>query len=178
MASITLHDKTFIPFISSHELADAIQQVGHQINEDFKGEPVLFVGVLNGAFRFVSELMNTIDLQCEVSFVKMASYDGMNSTGEVNQLIGFNEPMEGKNVIILEDIIDTGNTLVRIMEEMEKFTPRTVKIGTLLFKPEAYKKSIFIDYIGKEIPNDFIVGYGLDYDGLGRNINGIYRIKE
>ena len=178
MATITLFDKTFAPFISTQELAIAIEKMGRQINEDYKGESVLFVGVLNGAFRFVAELMNTIDLECEVSFIKMASYHKTESSGDVTQLIGFNEPMEGRHVIVLEDIVDTGNTLVKIFSEMEQFNPKSVKLATLLFKPKAYKKYFPIDYVGIEIPNDFIVGYGLDYDGLGRNINGIYKIVE
>lgn len=178
MAKITLQDKTFEPFISTETLDIAIREMGKKINSDFKGQPVLFVGVLNGAFRFVAELMNTIELECEVSFIKMASYQGTESTGAVNQLIGFNEPVEGKHVIVLEDIVDTGNTLVKIFKEMDQFNPKSVRLATLLFKPEAYKKSFPVDYVGIEIPNEFIVGHGLDYNGLGRNINGIYKIVE
>jgi len=178
MSTITLHDKTFEPFISTITLDEAIKKMGEKINSDFKGKQVLFVGVLNGAFRFVAELMNYIDLECEVSFIKMASYHGTESTGDVNQLIGFNEPVEGKHVIVLEDIVDTGNTLVKIFKEMDHFNPKSVRLATLLFKPDAYKKSFPVDYVGIEIPNDFIVGHGLDYDGLGRNINGIYKIVE
>ena len=122
--------------------------------------------------------MNDIDLECEVSFVKLASYSGTESQETVNKLIGLNESLDGKNVIIVEDIVDTGNTLVKIMAELDSFSPKSVKIATLLYKPKAYKKDIPIDYVGLEIPNDFIVGYGLDYDGLGRNLNEIYKIVE
>ena len=178
MAQVKLHDKIFRPFISSSEIASQIKKVALKLNEDFYGEPVLFVGVLNGAFRFVADLMNDIDLECEVSFVKLASYSGTQSHEKVSKLIGFNESLEGRNIVVVEDIVDTGNTLVKIMEELNGLNPKQVKIATLLYKPDAYKKDIPVDYVGIEIPNDFIVGYGLDYDGLGRNLNDIYKIVD
>ena len=178
MTEVKLHDKVFAPFISNDTISRGIKAVALKLNEDFNGEPVLFVGVLNGAFRFISDLMNDIELECEVSFVKLASYSGTESQENVKKLIGFNESLDGKNVIIVEDIVDTGNTLVKIMAELDSFNPKSVKIATLLYKPKAYKKDIPIDYVGIEIPNDFIVGYGLDYDGLGRNLNEIYKIVE
>lgn len=178
MTEVKLHDRVFAPFISNDTISNGIREVALKLNEDFNGEPVLFVGVLNGAFRFISDLMKDINLECEVSFVKLASYSGTESRETVNKLIGFNESLDGKNVIIVEDIVDTGNTLVKIMAELDSFNPKSVKIATLLYKPKAYKKDIPIDYVGIEIPNDFIVGYGLDYDGLGRNLNEIYKIVE
>ncbi|MGB0404532.1 MAG: hypoxanthine phosphoribosyltransferase [Salibacteraceae bacterium] len=178
MAEVKLHDRVFEPFISSETISNGIKDVAHKLNEDFKGEPVLFVGVLNGAFRFISDLMKDIELECEVSFVKLASYSGTESQEIVSKLIGLNESLDGKNVIIVEDIVDTGNTLVKIMAELESHKPKSVKIATLLYKPDAYKKEIPIDYVGVKIPNDFIVGFGLDYDGLGRNLNEIYKIVD
>ena len=177
MELVTLHNKSFSPYISYDTIVASIRALAQRINDDYEGKQLLFVGVLNGSFRFVSELMQFIELPCEVSFIKMASYEGTESKGHVNQLIGFNEPVEGKHIIILEDIVDTGNTLVKIMGEMDKMKPSSVRIATLLYKPEAYTKNIPVDYVGLEIPNEFIVGFGLDYDGLGRNLNSIYKIE-
>jgi hypoxanthine phosphoribosyltransferase len=176
MGNISLHNKQFAPYIPFEQIQKSVEKLAAEIESDYQGKEVVFVGVLNGAFRFVSELMNSIDLPCEVSFVKMASYEGTSTTGEVNQLIGFNEPLTNKHVIVLEDIVDTGNTVVKIMQEMNNMQAASVAIATLLFKPEAYKKDIPVKYVGIEIPNDFIVGFGLDFDGLGRNLNDIYKI--
>jgi hypoxanthine phosphoribosyltransferase len=178
MGKIVLHDKSFEPYIKHNEILQAIKGLANRINSDYHGQPLVVVGVLNGAFRFVADLTGSLDVSCEVSFVKMASYEGTESSGEVKTLIGFNESYKNKHVLIVEDIVDTGNTLVRIMAEMEKLNAASVKIATLLYKPEAYSKNIPIDYVGIEIPNDFIVGYGLDYDGLGRNLNDIYKISK
>lgn len=176
MEVVTLHNKQFAPFIDANKIDLAIKSLAENINKDYQGKEVLFVGVLNGAFRFIADLIKYIDLKCEVSFVKMASYEGVSTTGAVKQLIGFNEDIENRHLIIVEDIVDSGNTLVKIMDELDGKNVASVKIATLLFKPEAYKKDIEVSYKGLEIPNDFIVGYGLDYDGLGRELNHIYKI--
>jgi len=147
------------------------------MDDDFFDEVPVFVGVLNGAFMVIADLMKHYRGMCEVSFVKMASYEGMQTTNEVKQLIGINQNLEGRTVVIVEDIIDTGNTIEELKVIFKEQKVKHLKIATLFFKPEAYKKDIKIDYIGIRIPNKFIVGYGLDYDGLGRNLPEIYQLK-
>jgi hypoxanthine phosphoribosyltransferase len=178
METITVKDLSFKPFISEEELQVAIKKVAQKINEDYKGKTPIFLGVLNGSFMFMGDLMKSINLDCYTSFVKMASYEGTESTGVINELIGLNEDIEGKDIILVEDIVDTGNTLVKLYEVLGEKMPKSIKIATLLYKPEAYKKSHKIDYVGKEIPNAFVLGYGLDYDGLGRNLSSIYVLKD
>ena len=175
---IQLHDKQFVPFISAKEIDFAIAKMVSQVEADFADETPVFVGVLNGAFMVVSDFMKQYKKPCEVSFIKMASYEGTSSTNEVKQLIGINQDLTGRSVIIIEDIVDTGNTLVELKELLKKQNVKHFKIATLFFKPEAYKKDIKIDYVGIRIPNKFIVGFGLDYDGLGRNLPEVYKLKE
>ena len=174
MEIITVKDKSFRPYISEEDLLASVKKVASKINIDYKGSTPIFLGVLNGSFMFFGDLLKSIELECTVSFVKLASYEGTSSTDQVNELIGLNERVEGKDIIIVEDIVDTGNTLVKLHEILVEKKPRSIKIATLLYKPEAYKKSYPIDYVGLEIPNAFVLGYGLDYDGLGRNLNSIY----
>jgi hypoxanthine phosphoribosyltransferase len=174
---ITLHDKTFVPFISETEINQAIKSLAEKISTDYKEETPIFLGVLNGAFMFLGELMKNYKGNCEVSFTKLASYHGTSTTGTMKNLIGLNENIEKRHIIIVEDIVDTGNTLDYLMNILNEKNPKSIKTATLFFKPEAYKKNIKIDYIGMEIPNKFIVGYGLDYDGLGRNLPEIYQLK-
>jgi len=178
MEIITVKDKSFKPYISEEDLQASIKNVAIQINSDYKGSEPLFLGVLNGSFMFFADLLKSVDLECKVSFVKLASYEGTSTTGKVNELIGLSESIEGRDVIIVEDIVDTGNTLVKLHEILSKGNPKSIKIATLLYKPEAYKKDHPIDYVGLEIPNAFVLGYGLDYDGLGRNLSSIYVLNE
>jgi len=178
METITVKDLSFKPFISEEELQLAVKEVAQQINKDYHGKTPIFLGVLNGSFMFMGDLMKSINLDCYTSFVKMASYEGTESTGKINELIGLNEDIEGKDIILVEDIVDTGNTLVKLFEVLNEKKPKSIKVATLLYKPEAYKKSHKIDYVGKEIPNAFVLGYGLDYDGLGRNLSSIYVLKD
>ena len=178
METIKVKDLTFKPFISEEELQLAVKKVAQQINKDYQGKTPIFLGVLNGSFMFMGDLMKSIELDCYTSFVKMASYEGTESTGKINELIGLNEDLEGKDVILIEDIVDTGNTLVKLYDILGEKNPKSIKIATLLYKPEAYKKSHKIDYVGKEIANAFVLGYGLDYDGLGRNLSSIYVLKD
>lgn len=175
---IKLHDKYFVPFISAQELDFAIHNMAKQIEDDFAEEIPVFVGVLNGAFMVVSDFMKHYTAPCEVSFIKMASYEGTSSTSEVKQLIGINQDLTGRTVIIIEDIVDTGNTVEELKELFKKQGVKHFKIATLFFKPEAYKKDIKLDYVGIRIPNKFIVGFGLDYDGLGRNLPEVYQLKD
>ena len=175
---IQLHDKKFVPFISAKEIEFALTKMVAQIEDDFVDEIPVFVGVLNGSFMVVSDFMKLYNKPCEVSFIKMASYEGTSSTNQVKQLIGLNQDLTGRSVIIIEDIVDTGNTLVELKELFKQQNVKHFKIATLFFKPEAYTKDIKIDYIGIRIPNKFIVGFGLDYNGLGRNLPEVYKLKE
>ena len=175
---IQLHDKQFVPFISAKEIEFALVKMVAQIEDDFIDDIPVFIGVLNGSFMVVSDFMKLYKKSCEVSFIKMASYEGTSTTNEVKQLIGLNQDLTGRSVVIIEDIVDTGNTLVELKELFKKQNVKNFKIATLFFKPEAYTKDIKIDYVGIRIPNKFIVGYGLDYDGLGRNLPEVYKLKE
>ncbi|MBI2271764.1 MAG: hypoxanthine phosphoribosyltransferase [Bacteroidetes bacterium] len=171
---ITLHDKQFTPFIKAQEIETLVTSLAKEINNDLQGQNPLFLSILNGSFLFTADLVRKFEGDCMVSFIKTASYQGMESTGHVKQLIGLNEPITGRNVVIIEDIVDSGATIEYIYTELLKKEPFTLKIAALLLKPDAYKKNIKIDYVGKEIPDKFIVGYGLDYVGLGRNLKDIY----
>lgn len=175
---IHLHDKTFEAFISSEEIDFAIKNMAKQMDDDFFNEIPVFVGVLNGAFMVMADLMKQYRGMCEVSFVKMASYEATQSTNEVKQLIGLNQDLEGRTVIIVEDIVDTGNTIEELKAILKDKKVKHLKIATLFLKPDAYKKDIKLDYVGIRIPNKFIVGYGLDYDGLGRNLADVYQLAE
>jgi hypoxanthine phosphoribosyltransferase len=174
---IQLHDKHFVPFISAAEIDAAVARMAAQAEEDMQDEVPVFIGVLNGAFMVVSDFLKHYTKNCEVSFVKLSSYEGTSTTHDVKQLIGLNQDLEGRTVIIIEDIVDTGNTIVELKKMFESKKVKQLKIATLFFKPEAYTKDIKLDYIGFEIPNKFIVGYGLDYDGLGRNLPEIYQLR-
>ncbi len=175
---IQLHDKQFIPFISAQEIEFAIGKIAALVEDDFADETPVFVGVLNGAFMVVSDFMKQYKSPCEVSFIKMSSYDGTTSTNDVKQLIGLDRDLSGRTVVVIEDIVDTGNTLVALKELFKQQNVKHFKIATLFFKPEALKHDIKIDYVGIRIPNKFIVGFGLDYDGLGRNLPEVYQLKE
>jgi adenylate kinase len=174
---IQLHDKIFTPYIDQDVIARIVKRLATEVADDLQGETPLFLGILNGSFLFAADFMRNYKGDCEITFVKFASYQGTTSTGNVKQLLGINENLEGRTVVILEDIIDTGNTLEEIYKIFEGKGVKTLKIVTLFYKPSVYKKSLNIDYIGIAIPNTFIVGYGLDYDGLGRNIPSIYQLK-
>lgn len=175
---IQVLDKTFVPFISAERIQTRLKEIAAQIKTDLNGEVPLFIGVLNGSFMVFSDLVKYYDGDCEMSFVKMASYIGTQSTNQVNQLIGLDIDVTDRTVIIIEDIVDTGNTLVALKHLFDQQRPKQVKICTLCLKPEAYTKDIPLDYVAFEIENKFIVGYGMDYDKFGRNIPEIYQIKE
>ena len=176
MQEVKVLDKKFRIYIPKEKLEERISEMAQQINKDLKGEDVIFIGILNGVFLFAADLFRRIDLDARISFLKLASYQGTSSTGKIKELIGWNEDITGKTVIIIEDIVDTGNTLERIVGELKLRKASGVKIATLLFKPSAYTKDIPLDYIGFEIPDNFVVGYGLDYDGYGRNLDSIYTL--
>jgi hypoxanthine phosphoribosyltransferase len=177
MDTVKLWDKEFRVSYPASEIKRDIEAMAQSINSDYTKESnPLFISVLNGSFIFTADFIRLITFPCEVSFVKLASYEGTSSTGTVNQLIGLTENIEGRSVIILEDIVDTGITLGKLVDSLKGLNPKSVKIATLLYKPDSYKGKLKIDYIGRSIPNDFIVGYGLDYDGLGRNLADIYTL--
>jgi len=177
MKQVKIHDKTFELYIPYEKIRSIVETMADKMNKDLNDKNPLFICILNGSFMFAAELFKRIDLiETEISFVKLASYDGDKTTGTVKQLIGLNENIEGRTVIILEDIVDTGITIENIIEQLKKLNPKEIKIATLLLKPESLQKEVQLDYIGLEIPNDFIVGYGLDYDGFGRNLINIYSV--
>jgi hypoxanthine phosphoribosyltransferase len=177
MKTITLHNKTFEVFIPETEIAAIVETIANNINATKIKDP-LFIAVMNGAFLFAADVMRKITIpNAEISFIKLASYSGTQTTGKVSELIGIGQNIKRRNVIILEDIIDTGITIEKIMSLLEKEEVADIKVATLLFKPKAYTKEIHIDFIGKSIPNDFVVGYGLDYDEIGRNLPHIYKLK-
>ena len=177
MNEVKLKDKNFEIFINEKEINDIISNISNRINESGIVNP-LFIAILNGSFLFAADLMRKINIpDTEISFLKLSSYDGLSTTGNVNKLIGLSKKIEGRNIIVLEDIIDTGITLEKIISLLEKEKVNSIKIATLLFKPNSYQKKFQIDYIGKSIENDFVVGYGLDYDEKGRNLKNIYKLK-
>ena len=177
ISKIKLLDNEFKIFIKDNEIQKIVESISTNINKLQVKNP-LFIAVLNGSFLFASDIMRKITLpDAEISFIKLSSYSGTKSTGNVNELIGLNKQIKNRNVIILEDIVDTGNTLEKIIKILKEKKVASYKIATLLFKPDAYTKNINIDYIGKSIKNDFVVGYGLDYDEIGRNLPHIYKLK-
>lgn len=177
LSAVRLHDKEFVPFIGEAEVHTAMDRVAAELRGKYRDQRPLFIGVLNGAFFFASELMKRLDIECEITFVKVASYHGTQTSGVVSQLIGLNEAVSGRHVVVLEDIVDTGNTIAHIMDALRDHHPASVSIAALLFKPDAYTRAIPIDHVALRIPNAFVVGSGLDHDGLGRNLPGIWRIN-
>jgi hypoxanthine phosphoribosyltransferase len=173
---ITIGEKRFSIFIEEQKILDAVKTVAEKINRDYEDKKPLLIPVLNGSFLFAADLAKNLTIECEFSFIKASSYAGTQSGGTVTEKIGLSENISGRHIIIIEDIIDSGNTLSHLLPELEIQMPASLKICTLLFKPKAMKADWHIDYVGLEIPNDFIVGYGLDYNGLGRNLRDIYKI--
>ncbi len=176
MKEIRIIDKTFRELISEEAINNRINEIAEQINNDLQGKDVVFLGILNGAFLFAADLFRKIKFESRISFIKLASYKGTSSTGSIKELIGWNEDIKSKTVVVIEDIVDTGNTLERVFGELVIRKASEIRIATLLFKPAAYQKDIHLEYTGFEIPNDFVVGYGLDYDGFGRNLPSIYTL--
>lgn len=177
MKKVKILDKEFEIFIPYEKIRSVVEKMADQMNEELADKNPLFLCILNGSFMFAAELFKRIDfVESEISFVKLASYQGDKTTGTVKQLIGLNEKIEGRTVVVLEDIVDSGITICNIQEQLAKLNPKEVFIATLLLKPDALQKEVELKYVGLEIPNDFIVGYGLDYDGFGRNLLDIYSV--
>ena len=177
MELIKINDKTFEPYVSAEELNQIAERMASEVYQDLQESRPIFIAVLNGSFMFAADFLRHYKGECEISFVKMASYKGTQSTGKVHQLIGLSTPVEGRDVVILEDIIDTGNTLEEIYRLFENQKVKSFRVATLFFKPDAYKKDLKIDYVGKPIPNRFIVGYGLDFDEIARNLPQVYQLN-
>ncbi|WP_165021080.1 hypoxanthine phosphoribosyltransferase [Dysgonomonas sp. ZJ279] len=177
MKSVKIKDKEFELFLTQETIETAIDNIAQKISDDLKDKNPLFICVLNGSFMFASELMKRVSIPLEVSFVKMSSYDGTESTGKIKEICGLEEDITGRTVVIVEDIVDTGYTMSRMLEQLTAQKPAEIKVVTLLLKPDALKTKVQLDYVALEIPSDFIVGYGLDCDGYGRNYPNIYKIK-
>lgn len=175
---IKVLDKHFEIFIDEAEIQAEIKALANQINNDYAGKEVLFIAVLNGAFMFAADLFKHVLLTAEISFVKVSSYLGTNSSGRVDELIGLNTSIQGKDVVIIEDIVDTGITIDKVVTLLKSDSPNSVKICTLLYKPDAFVGKSGPDYVGFSIPNKFVVGYGLDYNEKGRNLNSIYQVVD
>ncbi len=176
MATITIHDKQFETYISEEQILQKVKEMADAINKDYEGKKPLFIPILNGAFMFASDLFKCISIPAEVSFIKLASYKGMKSSGNIITAIGLDYDLYGRDVVIVEDIVDTGKTLNEFLPKLEHQQPASLKIAALLHKPEATIYPLSISYTGFTIPNKFVVGYGLDYDGQGRNLKEIYQV--
>lgn len=175
---LQIHDKTFEIFIGKDEIQSEIKSLGKQITADYEGKEVVFIAILNGSFMFASDLMKSVKLPCEVSFIKVSSYHGTNTTGRVDEVIGLNTSIAGKHVVLVEDIVDTGITMDKVHTLLDSEDPASIEIVSLLYKPEAFKGKHVPKYIGFSIPNKFVVGYGLDYNEHGRNTEDIYQLKD
>ncbi len=176
MERVTIRDKSFEISISSDIIQKRISELASQISIELNGKCPLFICVLNGSFIFAADLFKRVTIEAEVTFLRVSSYEGTESTGVVKNIVGINEPLEGRTVVLIEDIVDTGDTAVYLFDEIKKQNPDKIYFASLLLKPKALRQKIKIDYLGFEVPNDFLVGYGLDYDGLGRNLQDIYTL--
>lgn len=178
MSIIQVIDKKFKPYITAAEIDIRIKEMAEQINHDYKDKKPIFIAILNGSFMFASDLFKSISIEAEICFIKLASYKGTKSTGNVITSIGLDEPLQGRHVVIIEDIVDTGNTLTKFLPQLHNQQPASLKIAALLHKPDALEHPLSLDYIGFSVPNKFLLGFGLDYDGLGRNLAEIYQLVE
>ncbi len=175
---VYVHGKTFVPFLDVATIDARLAVLGEQLDRDFDGRDPLFLAVLNGSFMFASDLLKKVTIPCEISFVKLASYSGMQSSGAVTSLIGLSESLKNRHVVVLEDIVDTGNTMVKLLPAIEALNPASVSLCTFLLKRDALQHAIEPEYIAFEVPEIFFLGYGLDYDGRGRNLPCLYRLAE
>ena len=179
MESVKIHDKTFVPYLKHNELQEVIKELALKVYEDYKDEVPVFVGVLNGVIMFFSDFLKYYPGKCEIAFLQVSSYTGTQSTGIVYKKMDLTKDVEGRHIILMEDNEDTGNTLESLFEYFKNTQrPKSLKVASLLMKPEVFKNRFPIDYVAKEIPNKFVLGYGLDYDELGRNLPDLYQLEE
>ena len=178
MASITVHEKTFVPYLSETEILEKVNNLAEELSRDYGGKKPLFISILNGSFMFSSDLFKRLTIEAEICFIKLASYKGTKSSGQVITAIGLDTDITGRNIVILEDIIDTGKTMNQFLPQVYNQQPASLKIAVLLHKPEASVFPLTIDYTCFTIPNKFVLGYGLDFDGLGRNLPELYQLQE
>ena len=174
--TITIKDLEFIPYVTHTDILERIKEIGIKINQDYENKNPLFIAVLNGSFMFASDLMKQVDLKSELTFIKVNSYDGVESTGLIKEMIGIGQSVTDRHVVIIEDIVDTGNTITHLLNEISKMDPSSIEVVTLFSKPDSHETKLYIKYTGFDIPNKFIVGYGLDYDELGRNLPDVYQL--
>jgi hypoxanthine phosphoribosyltransferase len=176
MDQIRVKDKDFKLFLSAETIQENIKQIAAKISKDLEGQNPLFLAVLNGSFMFASDLMKNITIPCQISFIKLASYEGMESGGMVREVFGLTEKIEGRTIVIVEDIVDSGRTMTQLLSSLNTRNPKEIKIVTFLYKPKALQCELDLNYVVFEVPNDFVVGYGLDYDGYGRNLGAVYSL--
>jgi len=174
--TITIKDLEFIPYVTHTDILERIKEIGIKINQDYENKNPLFIAVLNSSFMFASDLMKQVDLKSELTFIKVNSYDGVESTGLIKEMIGIGQSVTDRHVVIIEDIVDTGNTITHLLNEISKMDPSSIEVVTLFSKPDSHETKLYIKYTGFDIPNKFIVGYGLDYDGYGRNYQDVYQL--
>jgi hypoxanthine phosphoribosyltransferase len=178
MSVIQVNDKKFIPYLNVLQIDEQIKRLGAEINKDYEGKRPLFIAILNGSFMFASDLFKELTIDVEICFIKLASYKGTKSTGQVITSIGLDATLTGRHVVVLEDIVDTGKTLSEFLPQLTNQQPASLKIAALLHKPDALVHPLKIDYLGFNVPDKFLLGFGLDYDGYGRNLKEIYRLVE
>ena len=178
MSTIQVHDKKFITYFSVDQIDEQVSRLGEEINRDYEGKRPLFIAILNGSFMFASDLFKKLNIEAEICFIKLASYQGIKSTGKVVTSIGLDQSLKDRDIIVVEDIVDTGKTLHEFLPQLNEHAPASLKIATLLYKPDALQHPLKLDYIGFSVPNKFLLGYGLDYDGLGRNLREIYQLTD
>ncbi|KAA3436593.1 hypoxanthine phosphoribosyltransferase [Rufibacter hautae] len=174
--TVKILDKQFSIYLPERKILHSVEIVAARLSHDYRGKKPLFLSVLNGAFMFASDLMKELTIECEISFVKLSSYEDMQSTGQVKEIIGLKEEIKGRHVVIVEDIVDTGHTIANLLKQLQGKEPASVEVATLLIKPECLQHNLDIKYPAMSIANDFVVGYGLDYNGLGRNLRDIYKV--
>jgi hypoxanthine phosphoribosyltransferase len=174
--TIKIKDLEFIPYVTHSDILERIKEIGIKINQDYENKNPLFIAVLNGSFMFASDLMKQVDLKSELTFIKVNSYEGIESTGLIKEMIGIGQSITDRHIVIIEDIVDTGNTITHLLNEISKMDPSSIEVVTLFSKPDSHETKLYIKYTGFDIPNKFIVGYGLDYDGYGRNYQDVYQL--
>jgi hypoxanthine phosphoribosyltransferase len=178
MNTVKVHDKSFHIYIEAQRINERVKELAALLNKDFEGEQPLFVAVLNGSFMFAADLLKNLEFACEIQFVKVSSYHGTQSSGKIQQVLGLSQPVKGRRLVIIEDIIDSGLTIDFLQKQLALAEPKSMSICSLLVKPKALKVALDIAYTGFEVENEFLVGYGLDYDGLGRNLRHLYQVDK